>query len=79
MDLKSGVGAWFLPVPGGSCPPGNTIRLIYRTQMAIGHSSRVVEQAEHHLEMLERRVRQRRHDHAALMARMHEILDRPLE
>jgi len=39
----------------------------------------VVEQVEHHLEMLERRARQRRHDHAALMARMHWILDRPLK
>jgi hypothetical protein len=44
--------------------------------MAIEHSSRVVEQAEHQPEMLERRARQRRHDHASLMARMHKILDR---
>ena len=57
----------------------HTIRLIYRAQMAIENSSRVVEQVEHQLEILERRARQRRHDHAALMARMHKTLDRPLE
>jgi acetolactate synthase small subunit len=55
----------------------HTIRLICRAWMAIEHSNRVVEQAEHQLERLEARARQRRHDHVALMARMHKILDRP--